>query len=193
MALQLFLRVESFREWQDILLGEFGVLGGWRGCRERQKRRREGGREPDLSRMSWDTRAWLGSSGRPLTANSMMQPTKSWVATWPRRWRTGSIDLTPPTESLLGPTSRILRGGEGEAAGGQHLSQWHGPTGPRTLRKINWTLPDYSSSARSLAQSLAPPPPPHGSRRLFTLGLHNAKRYMWCPCMCLHTLWFTLG
>lgn len=59
--------------------------------------------------MPRDARAWLGSSGRPLTANSMMQPTKSWVATWPRRWRTGSIDLTPPTESLLGCTSRILR------------------------------------------------------------------------------------
>lgn len=58
--------------------------------------------------MPRDASAWLGSNGRPLTANSMMQPTKSWVAIWPRRWRTGSIDLTPPTESLLGWTSRIL-------------------------------------------------------------------------------------
>lgn len=68
----------------------------------------------DLSRMPREASAWLGSSGRPLTANSMMQPTKSWAETWPRRWRTGSIDRTPPTESRLGCTSRILHTHEGK-------------------------------------------------------------------------------
>lgn len=53
-------------------------------------------------------RAWLGSRGRPLTANSIMHPTKSWLSTCPRLFRTGSKDLMPPTVTRFGWTSRVL-------------------------------------------------------------------------------------
>lgn len=53
-------------------------------------------------------RAWLGSRGRPLTANSITQPTKSWLSTCPLLWRIGSSDLIPPTVTRFGWTSRVL-------------------------------------------------------------------------------------
>lgn len=72
-------------------------------------------------------RAWLGSKGRPLTANSITQPTKSWLSTCPLLWRIGSRDLIPPTVTLFGWTSRVLREHERvkiSKNNTRHHSQW---------------------------------------------------------------------
>lgn len=64
------------------------------------------------SRIPSAAKAWPGSRGRPLTANSIIQPTKSWLSTCPFLWSIGSRDLIPPMVTLFGCTSRVLEGGK---------------------------------------------------------------------------------
>lgn len=94
---------------------------------------------PYWSRMPCAANAWLGSSGLPFTANSMMHPTKSWLPTCPLLCRTGSRDRMPPTVTRFGWTSRVLQKKEKhtstdmtEFSGMFHLKRkednffWHG-------------------------------------------------------------------